>query len=214
MKKLLVCWLGVVTLSFGVMTTAAAQALFQEGVHYQRLNQAIPAGGGERPEVVEMFSYRCIHCFNFKPVADEWLQNKPDEVEFILVPVSFGRADWELMARAHYTAEELGVVDQLEPALYDAIHVEGKRLATPDEVAEVFVAEGVERSAFDEAFNSFAVETKLRRAEELTRRYRISGTPTLVINGQYVTSGSMAGSNARMFDVVEFLLRRDGATAG
>ena len=213
MNKWLIRWLSVVVLSFGAMLTAGAQALFQEGVHYQRLSQPMPAGGGERPEVVEMFSYRCIHCFNFKPVVDEWLQNKPDGVDFILVPVSFGRDDWELMARAHYAAEELGVVERLETALYDAIHVEGRRLATVDEVAEVFAAEGVDRAAFDEAFNSFAVETKLRRAQELTRRYRISGTPTLVVNGQYVTSGSMAGSNARMFDVVEFLLRQDGASA-
>lgn len=214
MKTSLIRWLGAVALSLGVAAGAAAQALFQEGVHYQRLNQAIPAGGGERPEVVEIFSYRCIHCFNFKPVVEQWLETKPDNVEFILVPVSFGREDWALMARAHYAAEELGVVDRLETAMYDALHVEGKRLATVDEVAEVFVAEGVEREAFDEAFNSFAVETKLRRADELARRYRVSGTPTLVINGQYVISGSMAGSNARMFDVAEFLLRRDGAISG
>lgn len=214
MSKFLTRWLGVIALTFGATLTAGAQTLFQEGVHYQRLPQALPAGGGERPEVVEMFSYRCIHCFNFKPVVDSWLQRKPDNVDFYHVPVSFGRADWELLARAHYVAEELNVLDRLEQALYDAIHVEGRQLASVDELAAVFADQGVDRAAFDNAYNSFAVATKLRRADELSRRYRVGGTPTLVINGQYVTSGSMAGSNARMFDVVDYLLARDAASSG
>lgn len=190
---------------------AGAQALYQEGVHYQRLSQAAPAGSGDRPEVVEMFSYACIHCFNFEPTVKRWLERKPDNVEFIRIPVSFGRNDWELLARAHYTAEELDLEHEAERALYDAIHVHGQRLNSVDRIAAVFAEIGVDREQFDSAFNSFAVETKVRRANQLTQRYRVQGTPTVVINGRYVTTGSMAGGNDRMLDVADFLTRRDGA---
>lgn len=211
MNKRFVQWLGGLLLC-GLAATGFTQQLFQEGVHYQRLAQAVPAGTGERPEVVEMFSYRCPHCFHFEPTVQRWLQNKPEGVDFIRVPVSFGRADWEIMARAYYTAEELGVLDRMDQALFDAIHVQGKDLMTPDALAEVFAAQGVDKASFESAFNSFAVETKLRRAKDLVRRYQISGVPTLVVDGQYKITGSMAGSNPRMFDVVDFLLRREGAT--
>lgn len=195
----------------GFALQANAQALYQEGVHYQRLPQALPAGSGDHPEVVEMFSYACIHCFNFEPAVKQWLETKPDNVEFIRVPVSFGREDWELLARAHYAAEELGMAHEAERALYDAVHVERRRLNSADRIAELFAEHGVEREAFDSAFNSFGVETKVRRANQLTQRYRVQGTPTIVINGRYVTTGSMAGGNDRMLDVADFLTRRDGA---
>jgi len=202
--------LGVLLLS-GVMLHAQAQALFQEGTHYQRLPQAAPAGSGERPEVVELFSHNCIHCFNFKPAVQEWLETKPDEVEFIRVPVTFGRRDMELMARAYYAAQELGIAEQADTALYDAFHVQRRRLNSVDAIAELFSELGVERAAFDGAFNSFAVETKVRRANQLTQRYQIRGTPSVVINGEFLTTGSMAGSNPRMLDVADFLTRRYGA---
>ncbi len=202
--------LGVLLLNT-LALSAHAQALFQEGTHYQRLPQAHPAGSGEHPEVVELFAYNCIHCFNFKPAVQEWLQTKPDNVEFIRIPVTFGRRDMELMARAYYAAQELDIEDQADTALYDAFHVQRRRLTNVDQVADLFAELGVEREAFDRAFNSFAVETKVRRANQLTQRYQIRGTPSVVINGQYLTTGSMAGSNPRMLDVADFLTRRYGA---
>ena len=204
--------LGVLLLN-AVVLSAYAQALFQEGTHYQRLPQAAPAGSGERPEVVELFSHNCIHCFNFKPAVQEWLQTKPDDVEFIRIPVTFGRRDMELLARAYYAAQELGITDQADTALYDAFHVQRRRLNSVDAIAELFAELGVEREAFDRAFNSFAVETKVRRANQLIQRYQVRGTPSMVINGQYLTTGSMAGSNPRMLDVADFLTRRYGAPA-
>ncbi len=205
--------LGVLLLNTLVLS-AHAQALFQEGTHYQRLPQAHPAGSGERPEVVELFSYNCIHCFNFKPAVQEWLATKPDNVEFIRIPVTFGQRNMELMARAYYAAQELGIEQEADTALYAAFHgQQRRRLTNEDQVADLFAELGVEREAFDRAFNSFAVETKVRRANQLTQRYQIRGTPSVVINGQYLTTGSMAGGNPRMLEVANFLTRRYGAPA-
>lgn len=190
----------------------AQQAPFQEGVNYVRLTQPMTVGDGKRQEVVEMFSYRCPHCFHFEPTVEKWLQQKPQNVEFYRVPVGFGRASWQLMQQTYYAAQELGVLDtRLNRAIFDAIHVQGKTLATEDEVADFLATQGIDKAKFKTAFASFSVQTKVRRAQQLVIRYQIDGVPTLIIDGVYKTTGEMAGSNERMLDVADYLVARNTA---
>ena len=195
-----------------LLLTAAglnAQPLrFQEGQHYQRLPNPSRVAPDSEHEVVEMFSYRCPHCFSFESTVKAWLEQKPDNVAFVRVPVSFGRPSWELLARAFYAAEELGVLEKMDPALFDAIHVQNQPLKNPEELAEVFAAQGVSKDEFMKAFESFKVETKVRRAKELVRRFRVGGVPMLVVDGEYAITGQGVSSNEAMFEVADFLLKR------
>jgi len=202
-------WLGWgLLLSCFSWVVQAQPLLYQEGQHYQRLPK--PMQVSDKPqEVVEMFSYRCPHCFSFEPIVERWLHSKPDDVAFVRIPVGFGRPSWDLMARAYYAAEELGVVAQVNQPLFDALHVQNKALATLEEVAEVFAEQGVSQDDFLKAFKSFAVETKMRRGLEIQRRYQVRGVPMLVVNGEFVVTGESAGS-AGMFSVVDFLLTQGG----
>lgn len=189
--------------------TAWAQPLrFQEGEHYQSLSQPMRLAPDSKGEVVELFSYRCPHCFSFEPTVKQWLQTKPDDVEFIRIPVGFGRPSWDLMARAYYAAEELDVADKMDEPIFAAIHVQNQSLSSPEEIAELFAQHGVSQEDFLKAFNSFAVETKMRRGIEILRRYEVRGVPMLVVNGEFAITGQMAGSNQRMFQIADFLLQQ------
>ena len=208
--KTIIRWLGFGALFSLLAWTALAQPLrFQEGQHYQRIAKPMRVSDSPK-EVVEMFSYRCPHCFSFEPIVERWLQNKPEDVAFVRVPVGFGRASWELMARVYYAAEELGVVQQMDQALFDAIHVQNLPLETPEEIAEVFAAQGISKDDFLKAFNSFAVETKMRRSIDIIRRFQVRGVPMLVVNGEFIVTGESAGSNQGMFEVADFLLSQGG----
>jgi thiol:disulfide interchange protein DsbA len=198
-------WLGLGLMLSCLSWTAQAQFLYQEGQHYQRLSKAMPASDSAQ-EVVELFSYRCPHCFSFEPVVERWLQTKPEAVAFVRIPVGFGRASWDLMARAYYAAEELDLAGQMDHPLFDAIHVKQRELATPEEIAEVFTEQGLSSEDFLKSFKSFAVETKMRRGLELQRHYQVRGVPMLVVNGEFVITGESAGSTQGMFDVANFLL--------
>lgn len=203
-------WLGWGVLLSCLIGVAQAQPLlYQEGQHYQRLPKPLQVSDSPQ-EVVEMFSYRCPHCFSFEPIVERWLQTKPDNVAFVRIPVGFGRASWELMARTYYAAQELGVADQMDHPLFDAIHVQRKPLATPEEIAEVFAEQGVSADDFLAAFKSFAVETKMRRGVDIQRRFQVRGVPMLVVNGEFVVTGESAGSSQSMFDVANFLLSQGG----
>jgi protein dithiol oxidoreductase (disulfide-forming) len=179
---------------------------FVAGTQYEQLPAPAPSFAAPgRIEVVEFFMFGCPHCFAFEPAVAAWSAARPDYVEFVRVPALFN-ATARLHARAFYTADVLGRLDAVIEPFYEEIHVHGNALATVDSVRAFFGRLGIPGESFDEAFDSFAVETRMRRAEALNRGYRVTATPSIGVNGKYLTNGSMAGSNEAMLDVVDALV--------
>ena len=178
---------------------STAQELYREGVHYEKLPEQIELSTDKPYEVVEVFWYGCPHCFKFEPQVQQWLANKPDDVAFIQIPAIFGRR-WAIGAYAFYTAEQLGLKEKIHQPLFDTIHRAGKHIHNPDQLAAFFADFGVDQAAFDQAFNSPEVKKDIERSQELIRRYRISGVPSLIVNGRYRTSD---------LEVVDYLINRD-----
>jgi thiol:disulfide interchange protein DsbA len=87
--------------------------------------------------------------------------------------------------------------------------VKGNRLDTPEKIEAFFVARGVRKEEFQKAFSSFAVESKVLHAEDLNKRYKITGTPSIVVNGKYITDVAMAGGEDQLFQVVNQLAARE-----
>ena len=120
----------------------------------------------------------------------------------------------ELHARAYYAAEALGVLDAMNPVLFQAMNVDGKRLSSQAEIAELFAANGVAEADFDKAFNSFGVSSQVRQASARARAAKITGTPALMVNGKYHVSTRKAGSQANMLKIAEYLIEKERAAQG
>lgn len=199
----------------GVWSEASSQG-FEEGVHYERLPVAVETSDPSRIEVVEVFSYACIHCKTFEPAVEEWLQSKPDDVDFQRLPATFNQA-WATLAQGYYTAQALGVVEQVHGAMFRAIHDRQVNLADPALMAELFeVAAGIPPEQFSQVFNSFSVRSRVQQADGRGRVYRITGTPSLIVDGTYRVDARMAGTHADMLAVVDYLVglqRQKRATA-
>lgn len=187
---------------------------FREGVEYQLVKPPQPTRDPDRIEVVEMFWYGCPHCYQLEPVVKTWLESKPDDVDFVRVPAILGPR-WELLTRAYYTAELLGVLDRVHSPLFESIHDKRQRFRSEEDLAKFFAGHGVEEKDFHDTWRSFAVATKVNRSRQLTQRYGINGVPTLVVNGKYRTSPGMAGTNQLVFKVVDSLIaeERDAVTS-
>ncbi|MFO7604382.1 MAG: thiol:disulfide interchange protein DsbA/DsbL [Gammaproteobacteria bacterium] len=199
-------WLTGILLLLAMPLWAAG---YDEGIEYKSVSPRVANHIDDgKTEVVEMFWYGCSHCFAFEPNLHEWLKTKPANVNFVRVPAVFNPR-WGLHARAYYTAEVLGVLDKTHQALFDAMHLKKQKMESSDELASFFAAHGVSKEKFIETFNSFAVDAKVRRATDLTQRYAIDGVPTLIVNGKYRTSGSMAGSREKMLLVVDHLIKQE-----
>ena len=180
-----------------------------EGQHYVRLGSPIPVSlpAGKSIEVVEFFWYGCPHCFAFEPVLDNWVKKLPADVSFRRVPAGFTAA-YQLHQKVFYALEEIGQLDALHSKIFNAIHVQNKRLNSESEVAAYLVTLGVDEAKFSAAMKSFGVNTKLNRAKQLSEGYKIDGVPALGVQGRFYTSVSLAGGPDRAVAVTDFLIQR------
>jgi protein dithiol oxidoreductase (disulfide-forming) len=217
--KIMTKWLFALLLPF-VITTAWAAADFVEGTQYTRLASPQQTSVPDKIEVVEMFSYACPHCFHMEPELSAWLKSKPDDVAFVRLPVVF-RPDWELLAKAYFTAQILGVLDKTHEALFEAIHEKNQKFGDEAAMQAFFVSQGVSADDFRNTFNSFAVAVKVNSAKLMTRRYAITGVPTFIVNGKFSTSASLVGGkenklsvkalNEKTLQVVDYLVEQERA---
>jgi thiol:disulfide interchange protein DsbA len=193
----------------------AADALYVEGTHYERLPEPVRTADPARIEVVELFWYGCSHCFQFEPLLAKWEPALAKDVDFHRSPAMWNKL-MAVHAQAFYAAEALGVLNKLNQPLFEALNVQRKRLESEDEIAELFVANGVTDADFRKAFNSFGVQSKVKQADARQRSYKTTGTPEMIVNGKFRVSARLAGSPEAMLKVVDFLLAKEraGKTGG
>jgi len=108
----LLALLGGLLLASACSAAPDAAAPYTDGDQYVTLpaphERYSPAG---KVEVVEVFSYGCIHCAHFAPTADQLRKSLPKGVVFKLMPAPFNE-QWMPFARAYYAADKLGVVER------------------------------------------------------------------------------------------------------
>lgn len=177
---------------------------------YELVTPPQPTDTPDKVEVVEVFWYGCPHCFSFLPVMERYSKDKPDYVAVRHMPAIF-RDSWVAHARAFYTAELLGVEKKIHRPLFEAIHVRRQRLDTRESLMKFFEQHGVSNDDFNNTYDSFAVQTLMRKSQVMQQRYGIRGTPTVIVNGKYRVSGSLAGSPQDMIKVIEALVERERA---
>jgi thiol:disulfide interchange protein DsbA len=197
----------LVVASGTLFTPAAvlAQERFVDGQHFMTLSQRQPTRDPKQVEVLEFFAYGCDHCNRFEPALDAWQKRLPPAVLFRRIPVAF-RESMVIQQRLYFALESLGLVEQLHRKVFHAIHAERQRLDKPQEIAEFVARNGADAKTFMQALDSFSVATKAKQASALASGYKIEGTPSIGVDGRWLTSGSMAGSNERSLAGADYLL--------
>lgn len=182
---------------------------YAEGKFYNTLPAAqgtsSPAG---KIEVAEVFWYGCGHCYNLEPLLSDWVKKLPADVNFVRIPVMWNPVN-EMHGRAHYTAEALGKLDEITAAMFRNIHIDNRPMAEEQDIQKLFEAHGVSAADFNRTFRSFSVDSQLKRAKDLTVKYRVRGVPLLVVNGKYTTDGPDIRSHKDLLAVTEELVQRE-----
>ncbi|MYN12475.1 thioredoxin domain-containing protein [Pusillimonas sp. TS35] len=206
LKQILARTLAIATLAASALLAPAAQAADP----YVTLPQAQPSDTTGKIEVLEFFSYSCPHCAKLEPMVEKWVATLPKNVAFRAVPVAFN-ASMKDMQRLYYTLEAMNRLD-LHSKVFNAIHNEHKRLYTKDAIVDWITTQGIDRKAFLDVFDSFGINAKISRADELTELYKIDGTPSLAVGGKYVTSPSMTGTYEGTIEQAQKLVELAGKT--
>jgi thiol:disulfide interchange protein DsbA len=176
---------------------------WKPGVNYDPVVPAQPtAAPAGKVELLEVFWYACPHCYALEPYLAAWRKSKPDYIDFVRVPVMWGPVH-RAHAQLYYTLKQLGRND-LDDKVFETLHQQQNPLVgnSPEETLQrqlQFAKDnGIDPEAFRKAYNSFAVNADLQRAEEITERYKVEGVQLVVINGKYITDVGKAGSHEEL----------------
>jgi protein dithiol oxidoreductase (disulfide-forming) len=201
---------------------------FVEGKHYQRIDPAQPTvTNSGKIEVVEVFSYGCPACNAFHDWMDKLSAAMPKAATVVYLPASFvPQENWPALQRVYYTAQALGVDAKGHDAMYDAVWKSGElgmmdlrserpkpQAAWPqmENFAKFYAQYGANPDEFIATANSFSINTKMKRADELIKAYGVESTPTIVVNGKYRFSPKDAGSYEQTIKLTQFLVGKEAA---
>jgi len=186
------------------MLPAAAQQVKRD-VDYRVIPQQ-PVESGERIEVLDFFFYACPYCNDLLPYLERWQKRNAAEIVFRHVPV-VRHDSWVPLAKTYFTLEAMGEVGRLHSAVYRSYHVEELSMSQDSVIAEWAEKNGLDREKFMTIYRSEETRQKVERARKMTADYDIHGTPSIVVDGKYLTSTSMTPGIPQVIPVLDGLIR-------
>jgi thiol:disulfide interchange protein DsbA len=189
-------WLYAATGAFfllGAVTAGFAAAPPVKDKEYTLIEPPMPPLDGDtggKVEVIEFFYYGCPHCYNLQPALKAWLKSAPKDIAFKRMPTVF-RESWVPLTRTYYALEAIGVLEKVHDDVFDTVQKNGVNLGDRKLLLDWAAKRGIDTKKLAEAYDSFAVQTKTKRSLQMTRAYGITGTPSIVVGGRYLTGPSM-----------------------
>jgi len=202
----------VIALGLAPLGTLAQPRPLAPGVDYTELKPGQPVDAQGKIEVLEFFWYGCPACYTLEPFLEKWIPRLPADVQFRRVPAVLNPG-WVNESAAYYTFEALGVLDKLHRPFFDAIHRDRLSTRDPAALSQWLAKNGVDAKKYQETLKSFGVQSRVRRAAQLSAAYRIDGTPSMAVHGRYTVSVEQARTWEGMLATIENLvsLARKGA---
>jgi thiol:disulfide interchange protein DsbA len=196
----------VAALIAALVVTAPVRAEPMEGVDYVLIDPPVSTRG-EQVEVVEFFHYGCAACYRFEPLLVEWLERLPPDVEFRRMP-ALRRMDWIPLTRLYFALQETGGLRRLHGQVYRDVHEKGLNLGNSTEAIAWAARHGLDREAFARALESGQVSAEVQRARDATVAHGIRATPSIVVDGRYLTGTGMVGSVEGLLPVIDELIAK------
>ena len=210
------------------VATAAQAANWVAGKHYSVIPQAQRTNVAPgKVEVMEVFSYGCPACNQFRPTMKKLKASLPANAQMVYLPASWQAAEaWPMFQRAYLTARRWAwprrpttrCSRQSGPRASSASPT--RRTAVQDQAPTIDDAEkfyqrvtGVKPADFVNASKSFGVDLKMRQADSQITAMQVSGTPTLVVNGKYRVNNENLKTSDEIIELVKYLCARKCAGA-
>lgn len=195
---------------------SAASEMWEKGRHYKELPFPVKTRDASKVEVVEVFWYGCPHCYEFNnDFLPQWEKSFADDVDFRLIPATF--PGWVTHAEIFFAAEELGKVEEMHQALFDAIQAQPKNYKDREDFIEIFAKFGVSEEEFMAVFEASGfrkiskIEENIKATGDRIKAYRLTGVPALIVNGKYKIGVRDAGGFANMTKIANFLIAKERA---
>lgn len=186
---------------------ALAAPRIAEGQGYARLPASHKTADPAKVEILVFFGYQCPHCYHlYNDELRPWINKLPSDVQLRLSPVIWSD-DVGPSTRGLHAAQIMGKELELHNKLFKAYQDQTHDLSSPEAVAD-FAAEccAIDRRKFLDTSLSDVVEDRLEQDEEILREYRITRTPTVIVNGKYAISPGELPAKVKVVDVIQHLV--------
>lgn len=190
------CWL--------VLSAGSASAELVEGRDYLAMDPR-PTQSGARIEVIEFFFYGCNTCYRLFPVMQAWVESRASLIDFKRIP-ALRRTAWIPLSHLFFTLQSLGVLPQLHGRVYQAIHEQNWMLSSRSEQIDWAVEQGIETTQFEATLDSDETLIATQLARDATVAYDIRFTPSIVVDGRFLTTGEQIGNGSRLAPLLDQLI--------
>jgi protein dithiol oxidoreductase (disulfide-forming) len=143
-----------------------------------------PTANDGTVEVLEFFSYGCIHCANLEPALAEWKKKLPPHVRFRAVPSGINLMGVDEISLFH-TLEAMGKLDDLHKKIFEALHNERIMLGHKPTLLKWLDKQGVNPAQYETVEKSFTVNTRVMAGRRLMSQYKVTSTPVIVVDGRF-----------------------------
>ena len=192
---------------FTVVISDKVEGEYIEGEHYFAIEKPRRIRG-DKVEVMEFFSYGCVHCYNFDPILADWVEENNQQVKFTRMP-AVANEYWRVLGQTYFTMEKLGLLDEYHFKMFREVHDVKRSFATVNLLANYFDGNGTTAAEFETAFSSPEVLQKVSLADKMSRRMKVASVPTIVVAGKYQVNVTRSVGTARMLDVMDFLVEKE-----
>lgn len=204
-KQFFIAGIALLGLTFG----SAQAAQYSPGNGYNLIQPAVPVMADGKIHVEEAFWYGCPHCFDLGKITAPWSKKLAEDVAFTSVPAQFGRP-WVSHAQFYYTAEVLGVLDDVHTKIFNSVHVQKKHLLSERDQRDFLIKNaGISAEDFNKAYKSFTVRSRMKTANQRIESFGIQGVPAIIVQGKYVVDANSANGQHNILKVVDYLIEQE-----
>ncbi len=201
--------LALVGYLFWLVLAESPAGEFVEGKHYTLITNPVRTSG-DKVDVIEFFSYGCIHCYNFDPILETWVEDNADFIRFRRSPV-FSNEDWRVLGTHLYTTIELGIFDEVHAPFFRELHVTRRQLSTPEAISRWIDGRDVTAARYIEMYKSQRVLGRMAAADKLQRQLQVASVPTVVVAGKYRVRTTSEIGPKRMLEIMRHLVEKERA---
>lgn len=177
-----------------------------EGRDFERVDPVQPVETPGKVEVIFFFGYWCPHCNEFDPGFSAWTQKQAADVVIRHVPIAFNDGQVPLQ-RLYYVLDSLGQETALRSKVFAAIHVDQNPLNTPELQAQFAQKNGIDSKKYLDLYNSFSIQSRVRRATQMAQSYGVDGIPFVAVDGKY-----RLGERASVYTTLDYLVAAERKT--
>lgn len=198
-----------------LLTAAGALALTRAfGVHAEeeerRKYLPIPAQPTDDPariEVREFFYYGCGACYAFEPYLRTWESARPEDVRLVRTP-ALRSTRWIPLTMVYLVLLKLGAQQRLHQEVFDAYHFDNVDLGDRNTFIDWAAERGLAKDEVQSAWEAKETAVALELVHQVTRRFGVQGVPTLIVDGRYLTSPSLAGGQQECLALVDEIIAK------